>query len=75
MAITRKQYLWGGGIVLGLILLIWGGIALYNMGAKNALEKELADVEAQLQNTSGRSAAHAKLLGKKIALQRLLAKY
>lgn len=63
-------------LVIGLVVLFFGGRALYRAGQKNALEVELAVVEAQLAETSAQRSAgpHIKLLAKRKALQDALAK-
>lgn len=59
-----------------LVVLFFGGRALYRAGQKNALETEIAVVDAQLATTpAGRSGdSHIKLLAKRKALQDALAK-
>lgn len=65
------------GTVIGSILLLVGIITLsFNLGEKNALEKELIAINEQLKRTSSRvnPDEHLKLLAKKKAIEGLLGK-
>lgn len=60
-------------IAVAIGLLYWGGSFLYKSGIKNGLQQQLDDVNHRMQNTSARSSEHPQLLGKKIALEKLIA--
>lgn len=62
-------------IVAGL--LIWGGVSLFNAGAKSTLNAKLDDVQRQLENTSAQRNpnGHLQLLARKKALEQLISQY
>lgn len=64
-------------ILLGVAGLIWGGTALYNAGAENALETELESIEKRLANTSARvnPDEHLKLLARRDWIKKKLENY
>lgn len=61
-------------VIAGIGLLLWGINYIFQTGRKNGLEEQLAEVNKRLQNTSARNSEFAKLVGKRLALQELLAK-
>lgn len=65
---NRKKYIFGA---IALIALVFGGMALYKAGQKDALESQLRIVDAQLIATSAQRSPenHIKLLAKRKALQ------
>lgn len=65
---TRKKYTIGA---IALIVLFFGGRALFKAGQRDALQSQIRIVDAQLQATSAQRSPenHIKLLAKRKALQ------
>lgn len=64
-------------IIIAVGLLVWGGVSLFNAGAKSTLNAKLAEVKRQLENTSASRNAegHLQLLARKKALEQLISQY